>query len=152
MTGWRVHAWVLMSNHYHLFIETPEPNLVTGMKWLQNAWTRRFNVRHRAWGRVFGHRCKAAPSSLGQIPVSVLPIFAMALPTPVGALPILAIGFPTSVAALPILVETEESRGNRESLFRTMRVFLSHISEEAAEARAFKKGLEKALPGSDVFV
>jgi putative transposase len=23
MTGWRVHAWVLMSNHYHLFIETP---------------------------------------------------------------------------------------------------------------------------------
>jgi REP element-mobilizing transposase RayT len=26
-TGWRVHAWVLMSNHYHLFLETPEPNL-----------------------------------------------------------------------------------------------------------------------------
>jgi len=23
MTGWRVHAWVLMGNHYHLFIETP---------------------------------------------------------------------------------------------------------------------------------
>jgi len=33
-TGWRVHAWVLMGNHYHLFIETPEPNLVSGMKWL----------------------------------------------------------------------------------------------------------------------
>ncbi len=28
MTGWRVHAWVLMSNHHHLFIETPEANLV----------------------------------------------------------------------------------------------------------------------------
>ncbi len=28
MTGWRVHAWVLMSNHYHLLIETPEANLV----------------------------------------------------------------------------------------------------------------------------
>lgn len=27
MTGWRVHAWVLMRNHYHLFIETPEANL-----------------------------------------------------------------------------------------------------------------------------
>ncbi|MGI8602411.1 MAG: transposase [Verrucomicrobiales bacterium] len=27
-TGWLVHAWVLMSNHYHLLIETPEPNLV----------------------------------------------------------------------------------------------------------------------------
>ena len=33
--GWRVHAWVLMGNHYHLFIETPEANLVDGMKWLQ---------------------------------------------------------------------------------------------------------------------
>jgi putative transposase len=25
-TGWRVHAWVLMTNHYHLLVETPEPN------------------------------------------------------------------------------------------------------------------------------
>ena len=31
MTGWRVHAWVLMSNHYHLFLETPEANLIAGM-------------------------------------------------------------------------------------------------------------------------
>jgi REP element-mobilizing transposase RayT len=31
MTGWRVHAWVLMSNHYHLLLETPEANLVAGM-------------------------------------------------------------------------------------------------------------------------
>jgi REP-associated tyrosine transposase len=53
-TGWRVHASVIMGNHYHLFIETPEANLVEGMKWLQNTYTRRFNVRHRAWGRVFG--------------------------------------------------------------------------------------------------
>jgi REP element-mobilizing transposase RayT len=59
MTGWRVHGWVLMSNHYHLFIETPEANLVEGMKWLQNAYTRRFNVRHRKWGRLFGDRYKA---------------------------------------------------------------------------------------------
>ena len=34
-TGWRVHAWVLMSNHYHLMVETPEGNLVAGMRWLQ---------------------------------------------------------------------------------------------------------------------
>ncbi len=59
MTGWRVHAWVLMSDHYHLFIQTPEPNLVAGMTWLQNTYTRRYNVRHRAWGRVFGDRYKA---------------------------------------------------------------------------------------------
>jgi REP element-mobilizing transposase RayT len=59
MTGWRVHAWVLMSNHYHLFLQTPEPNLVAGMSWLQNTLTRRYNVRHRKWGRLFGDRYKA---------------------------------------------------------------------------------------------
>lgn len=59
MTGWRVQAWVLMSNHYHLFIQTPEPNLVAGMAWLQNTLTRRYNVRHRKWGRLFGDRYKA---------------------------------------------------------------------------------------------
>ena len=58
-TGWRVHAWVLMSNHYHLFIETPEANLVEGMKWFQNTVTRRFNTRHREWGRLFGDRYKS---------------------------------------------------------------------------------------------
>jgi putative transposase len=58
-TGWRVHAWVLMSNHYHLLLETPEANLSAGMQWLQNAVTRRFNVRHRKWGRMFGDRYKA---------------------------------------------------------------------------------------------
>ena len=31
-TGWRVHAFVLMGNHYHLLIETPEANLVAGMR------------------------------------------------------------------------------------------------------------------------
>jgi putative transposase len=60
-TGWRVHAWVLMGNHYHLLIQTPEPNLVDGMKWLQNTYTRRFNIRHRLWGRLFGDRYKAVP-------------------------------------------------------------------------------------------
>ena len=34
-TGWQVHACVLMENHYHLLLQTPEPNLVEGMKWLQ---------------------------------------------------------------------------------------------------------------------
>ena len=59
MTGWRVHAWVLMGNHYHVLLETPEANLVAGMQWLQNAYTRRFNVRHGQWGRLFGDRYKA---------------------------------------------------------------------------------------------
>ena len=40
-TGWRVHAFVLMGNHYHLLLETPEANLVAGMKWLQGTYTQR---------------------------------------------------------------------------------------------------------------
>jgi REP element-mobilizing transposase RayT len=59
MTGWRIPAWVLMRNHYHLMLTTPEANLVEGMKWLQNTYTRRFNVRHSQWGRLFGDRYKS---------------------------------------------------------------------------------------------
>jgi len=59
MTGWRVHAWVLMSKHYQLFLQTPEPNLVAGMSWLQNTLTRRHNARQQKWVGVFGDRYKA---------------------------------------------------------------------------------------------
>ena len=30
---WPVHAFCLMANHFHLVVETPQPNLVAGMKW-----------------------------------------------------------------------------------------------------------------------
>ena len=58
-TGWKIHAWVLMNNHYHLLVETPHANLVEGMKWLQNAYTRRINTKHQLWGRIFGDRYKS---------------------------------------------------------------------------------------------
>ena len=58
-TGFRVHAYVLMTNHYHLLLETPQANLARGMGWLQNAYTRRINTRHRLWGHVFGGRYKS---------------------------------------------------------------------------------------------
>jgi REP element-mobilizing transposase RayT len=48
-----------MTNHYHLLVETPEANLSRGMAWMQNAFTRRLNTRHRLWGHVFGDRYKA---------------------------------------------------------------------------------------------
>ena len=44
-TGWRVHAFVLMSNHYHFMIETPQANLVAGMRWRQRTGTMRDNWR-----------------------------------------------------------------------------------------------------------
>jgi REP element-mobilizing transposase RayT len=58
-TGFEFFSWVLMGNHYHLVFKTPEPNLVEGMKWLQNTWTKRFNARHRLSGHLFGDRYKA---------------------------------------------------------------------------------------------
>lgn len=58
-SGFLVHAYVLMGNHYHLLLETPEANLSRGMAWLQNAFTRRINTRHRLWGHLFGGRYKA---------------------------------------------------------------------------------------------
>ena len=36
-TGWQVHAYCLMSNHFHMVVETPQPNLVAGMKWFLGA-------------------------------------------------------------------------------------------------------------------
>lgn len=58
-TGWQVHAYVLMSNHYHILLETPEANLVRGMKWFQSTYTQRFNRRHRLGGHLFQGRYKA---------------------------------------------------------------------------------------------
>ncbi|MEO6876175.1 MAG: transposase [Opitutaceae bacterium] len=57
--GWRVHAYVIMRNHYHLALETPEPNLSLGMKWLQGTWVARFNRLRRQTGRPFQGRFKA---------------------------------------------------------------------------------------------
>ena len=50
-TGWQVHAYVLMPNHFHWVVETPLPNLVAGMKWLLGTDTSRFNRRHKLSGR-----------------------------------------------------------------------------------------------------
>lgn len=57
--GALVHAYALLDNHYHLIVETPGGNLVEGMRWLQNTYTRRFNNRHGLWGHVFGGRYKS---------------------------------------------------------------------------------------------
>ena len=57
--GWRLHAFVLMTNHDHLFLETPEPNLSAGMHLLNGSYTGYFNVRHRRAGHLFQGRFKA---------------------------------------------------------------------------------------------
>ena len=41
--GWVLHAFCLMGNHYHLLVETPEANLVQGMRQLNEVYTRACN-------------------------------------------------------------------------------------------------------------
>jgi len=60
-TGWQVHAWVLMDNHFHFILHTPKANLVVGMQWFMNTYTQRFNSRHKRSGRLFGDRYKSLP-------------------------------------------------------------------------------------------
>ncbi len=65
-------AYTLMGNHYHLLLGTPLGNLVAGMQWFQATWTKRFNARHRQWGRLFGDRYKAKPVEEGEYLGSLL--------------------------------------------------------------------------------
>ena len=58
-TGWQVHAYCLMCNHYHLVLATSDANLVAGMAWLQSTCTIRLNRRHPLFGHVFSGRYKS---------------------------------------------------------------------------------------------
>ncbi len=56
---WRLYAYCLMDNHYHLLVETPEPNLSRGMRQLNGVFTQRTNRRHGRVGHVFQGRYKS---------------------------------------------------------------------------------------------
>ncbi len=58
-SNWVLHAFVIMSNHYHLAVETPDENLVTGMQWLQATFANRFNRLRGERGHLFQGRYKA---------------------------------------------------------------------------------------------
>ncbi len=53
---WIVHVYTLMTNHFHLVIETPEKTLSRGMQWLNGRYARRFNGRHKRKGHLFQGR------------------------------------------------------------------------------------------------
>jgi putative transposase len=57
--GWRLHAFALLTNHEHLFLETPQPNLSAGMHLLNSSYMGHFNLRHRRVGHLFQGRFKA---------------------------------------------------------------------------------------------
>lgn len=54
--AWRLHAYVLMGNHYHLLLETPEANLSRGMHRINAIYSQRFNRRHDRVGHLLQGR------------------------------------------------------------------------------------------------
>jgi putative transposase len=57
--GWKLHAHVVMKNHFHLAVETPQANLVAGMHWLQSTFSSRFNRFRQERGHLFQGRYQA---------------------------------------------------------------------------------------------
>ena len=57
--NWLCHGYCLMTNHYHLLIETVDPTLSRGMRQLNGVYTQGFNRRHDRVGHVFQGRYKA---------------------------------------------------------------------------------------------
>ncbi len=57
--GWICHAYCLMTNHYHLLIETPQPSLSRGMKHLNGVYTQGFNRQHSRTGHLVQGRFKS---------------------------------------------------------------------------------------------
>ena len=57
--GYRLHAYVLMGNHYHLLLETPNANLSKIMHYLNSSYTTYINIKRDRSGHLFQGRFKA---------------------------------------------------------------------------------------------
>lgn len=57
--GWLCHGYCMLGNHYHLLVETPQPNLPAGMRQLNGVFTQRYNCRRSRCGHLFQARYKA---------------------------------------------------------------------------------------------
>lgn len=57
--AWRLLSYCLMSNHYHLLVRTPQPNLARGMRDLNGVYAQAFNRRHGRDGHLFQGRYRA---------------------------------------------------------------------------------------------
>lgn len=53
---WIVHEYALMTNHFHLLIETPEMTLSSGMKWLNQTYAQRMNKKYNRVGHFYQGR------------------------------------------------------------------------------------------------
>jgi putative transposase len=58
-SGWIIYSWCFMDNHYHLVVNTPEPNLSAGMQQLNGTFARIFNRRHERCDHLFRNRFRS---------------------------------------------------------------------------------------------
>ncbi len=57
--GYVLHCYVLMANHYHLLIETPNANLSKVMHYINSSYTNHINKKRRRSGHLFQGRYNA---------------------------------------------------------------------------------------------
>ena len=57
--GVEVHAYVLLGNHYHLILRTPEANASRAMQWLNLSYSAWFNAKRQRVGQVFQGRFRS---------------------------------------------------------------------------------------------
>ena len=57
--SWQLHAYCILSNHFHLCLSTPKGNLSEGMRWLQATFAARLNRLHKENGHLFQGRFKS---------------------------------------------------------------------------------------------
>jgi putative transposase len=74
---WVLHQYVLMTNHFHLVVETPEPTLSRGMKWMIGKYAQGFNRRHDRVGHVFQGRFKGYLVETGSYLLTVMRYIAL---------------------------------------------------------------------------
>lgn len=56
---WRIYAFAILSNHFHLVLKTPVPNLAQGMQGLLSSYANAWARRHQFAGHVFQGRYRA---------------------------------------------------------------------------------------------
>lgn len=64
--GVLIHSYCLMTNHYHLILETPEGNLSRALQWLNVSYATYYNRRHDYVGHLFQGRFKAVLLDAGE--------------------------------------------------------------------------------------
>jgi hypothetical protein len=69
------HAYCLMTNHYHLLMETPEANLSRIMKQINGIYTQRFNRKHQRVGHVYSGTLQIDCRRQGRLSAGAMPLY-----------------------------------------------------------------------------